>query len=106
MTPGPLADELYQLVLAAIESAWEEGSPVAGSVPDRRAAIARQALRRWFSAGRRGVEADRRVEDLSSGLVAAFELKPGLVGPLARDYAYLAARIAEALQGGPGSRSG
>ena len=87
----------YGLVLAAIDAAWEAGCPIAGSDPARRTAIARRAVRRWNSASRRGVTADRRIADLSRGLIAAFETTPELLGPLARDYEYLATRIAAAL---------
>lgn len=84
-------------MLAAVAAAWEAGCPVAGSDPARHAAIARRAVRRWRSGSRRGVPADGRVADLARGLIAAFEPDPGLVGPLARDYEYLATQIATAL---------
>lgn len=46
-----------------------------------------------------GVAPDRRVADLADGLIAAFEPDPALVGPLTRDYEYLATRIALAFEG-------
>lgn len=94
------SDEVaFHRALQAVEAAWEAGSPVAGSDPTRQAAIARRAVRRWNSAPRRRVAADRRVADLTDGLIAVFGPKPELVGPLARDYEYLAGQIAAALRG-------
>ena len=93
------ADAAYRQALVAVVEAWEAGSPVVGSDPARRAEIARRALRRWNSAPRRGMAADRRVADLARGLIEAFEPDLALVGPLARDYEYLAARIATAFEG-------
>jgi hypothetical protein len=96
---NPLADEEFRVVIAAIEAAWEAGCPVAGSEPARQAEIARRAIRRWGSAPRRGVNPAQRVGDLAKGLIAAFEPEARLVGPLARDYEYLASVIAGALCG-------
>lgn len=96
---NPPADDTFRVVLTAVEAAWEAGCPVAGSEPGRRAEIARRAVRRWRSANRRGASPQHRVEDLAIGLIAAFESEPKAVGPLARDYDYLAAQIAAALQG-------
>jgi len=99
MTMNLGAEVAFRIALAAVEAAWEAGCPDAGSDPARRAAVARRAVRRWGSALRRGVSTGRRVDDLAAGLVAAFEPKPELVGPLPRDYDYLAACIATALHG-------
>jgi hypothetical protein len=95
----PLADEAFRVLVDSIEAAWDDGCPVAGSDPATRAEVARRAIRRWGSATRRGVDPDRLVEDLAVGLITAFEPKPELVGPLARDYDYLATRIATVLRG-------
>lgn len=95
-------DDVIRDVTAAIEAAWEAGCPVAGSDPTIRAKIATRAIRRWRSASRRSVSPDRRVEDLAAGLIAAFEPEIRLVGPLARDYEYLATAIAKALRGRQG----
>ncbi len=83
-------------VVVAISQAWQEGCPVA-SRPDEIALI---AIRRWLSSGRRGLkdsDMDSRVRDLAKGLISQFESDPALVGPLRRDYEYLAGRIAAVL---------
>jgi hypothetical protein len=83
------------MVVAAIAQAWEEGCPVAS----RPEAIAAIAIRRWLSSGRRGLKAsdvEGRIRDLAKGLISQFEPDPALVGPLRRDYEFLAGRIAEA----------
>ena len=94
--PENVSDTLRNEVIAAIARLWEEGCPVA-SRPEEIAAI---ALRRWMSAGRRGVEAsdrEARVRDLTRGVVFHFERDPALVGPLRLDYECVAARVADVL---------
>jgi hypothetical protein len=91
--------ETRSRVVAAIAKAWEEGCPVAGRPED----IAPIAILRWRSSSRRGVKpSDRkgRIRDLAKGLVAHFDFEPTLVGPLSKDYEYLAERVAEALEAG------
>lgn len=76
--------------------AWEDGCPVAR--PDEK--VAATAVRRWQSAKQRGVDVgnvDLRVRDLALGLIASCERDPRLVGPLKRDYEYLARAIATRL---------
>jgi hypothetical protein len=88
-------------VVAAIARAWEEGCTVA-SRPEKIAPI---AIRRWGSSNRRGLKpSDRkgRIRDLAKGLVAHFDFEPTLIGPLSKDYEYLAACVAEALEPGGG----
>ena len=94
--------EKIQAVRDAIEAAWEVGCPVAGMANNTVLAdeTARAAIRRWYSSERRNVKQSdhqARVRDLARGLVQRFEKDPKLVGPLMRDYEYLAARIADAL---------
>ena len=93
--------ETLARVVAAIARAWNEGCPVA-SRPEEIAPI---AIRRWFSSNRRGVKpSDRkgRIRDLAKGLVAHFDFEPTLVGPLSKDYGYLAECVAAALEPGGG----
>ena len=92
--------DLAAEVVAAIAALWEEGCPVA-SDPAETAPI---AIRRWNSSARRGVKAGdfrARTHDLAKGLVYHFERDPKLVGPLWRDYEYLADRIASVFQSRP-----
>ena len=95
----PPSDEALRLVLAADEAVWEAGCPVAGGSEIQWTEVARRAIRRWRSGSRRHVSQDGRIDDLATGLIAAFEPNLRLVGPLVRDYEYLAARIAAALEG-------
>jgi hypothetical protein len=93
--------ETLARVVAAIARASDEGCPVA-SRPEE---IAPVAIRRWGSSSRRGLKpSDRqgRIRDLAKGLVAHFDFEPTLVGPLRKDYEYLAACVAEALEPGGG----
>ena len=81
-------------VVAAIEAAWLDGSPIGDT------ALADIALRRWRSSKRRGVKQSdhsARVRDLAKGLAAFHYDDPGMVGPLIRDYEYVAEKIADAL---------
>ena len=93
--------EILARVVAAIRRASNEGCPVA-SRPEEIAPI---AIQRWGSSSRRGVKpSDRRgrIRDLARGLVAHFDFEPTLVGPLSKDYEYLAECVAEALEPGGG----
>jgi hypothetical protein len=84
-------------VVAAIARARDEGCPMA-SRPEEIAPI---AIQRWCSSSRRGLKpSDRkgRIRDLARGLVAHFDFEPTLVGPLQKDYEYLAECVAEALE--------
>jgi hypothetical protein len=95
-------ERLLEVVIKAVASAWEHGCPVAGHAAETQAEIARRAVRRWRSSARRGIsQEDRadRLRDLAEGLVAEFEPDPCLVGPLRRDYEYLAATIAAVMPG-------
>jgi hypothetical protein len=87
----------HHLVLA-LESAWSQGSPVAGSDSTQRAEIVATAVRRIQSFSRRGVpdsDLSRQVVDLAKGLATQFEAKPELVGPLIKDYEHIARLLLE-----------
>lgn len=84
------------LIHATIRAAWEEGCPVANAD-----VLAPAVRRRWSSSASRGVDQcdrDARVRDLATGLIEAQESDPRRVGPLKRDYEWLAAEIAGAIQ--------
>jgi hypothetical protein len=88
-------------VVAAIARARSEGCPVT----HRPEEIAPIAIQRWSSSTRRGLKpSDRkgRIRDLARGLVAHFDFEPTLVGPLSKDYEYLAECVADALEPGGG----
>jgi hypothetical protein len=91
-----------------VASAWEEGCPVAGSTPEKQTADAAVCLRRLRSLARRGVDSDDRpkvVRDLALGMVAADEQDLRSIGPLIRDYEWLAERVLDAIElNGPEGR--
>jgi hypothetical protein len=96
----PIAVETLAAVIAAIEAAQRAGCPVASWNPSIVEETARVAIRRWRSSARRGVDQSdhqARIRDLTKAFVAHFERDPKLVGPLLRDYEYLAAETAKAL---------
>lgn len=83
-------------VLNVLVRAWDAGCPVAKPSPE----FSRAAVRRYRSSANRGVGlADRpaRLRDLAKGLVAYHDGTPSSVGPLMRDYEYLADLILAAL---------
>lgn len=92
----PITAAVRGRVVAAIAAAWEAGCPVAGSRAENQAAIADRCLRRFGSMPRRGIAATDRAgqfRDLARGLVEAADQDPKLVGPLIRDYEWLAERV-------------
>ncbi len=96
--PGPATDREsdYDLVLATVQAAWEDGCPVASDP----AGTATTALRRIASARRRlrgAPDREQRIEDLAKGLRDHFEANPKVTGPLMADYRYLATKIVDAL---------
>jgi hypothetical protein len=102
MADDDVSAETLARVVAAIARARDEGCPVASRRPEE---IAPVAIRRWYSSNRRGLKpSDRkgRIRDLAKGLVAHFDFEPTLIGPLRKDYEYLAGCVAEALEPGRG----
>ena len=97
MSKLPKVDpHVVALATAAIKTAWDAGCPVAHAHEQ----IAPIAIRRWRTSERRGIDQDdynARFRDLAKGLVAQFERRPELVGPLIVDYEYLASEIAKVL---------
>ena len=97
---APIDDATLRAVAGALYAAWESGCPVAPQSPRTAEGLARIAIRRWRSARRRGVdESDRaaRTRDLVKGMVERSGGDPKLLGPLVRDYAYLAGEVAKVL---------
>ena len=83
------------VVSRAIAELWEAGCPVARDSKK----LATIAVRRWRSVTRRAHNASisARIEDLVKGLIEQCEPDPRLVGPLRRDYEYLAEQISPLL---------
>ena len=86
-------------VVAAIQSAWEDGCPVAGVTNADQEQLAQIALRRWNSFARRHKKGgeEEQTEDLAKGLRDTYEADRELVGPLMTDYRHLASVIAGVL---------
>ena len=87
--------------MAALTRAFDDGSPVSGQYLERRRDIAVAALRRIRSFRRRRVPNDDRsscIRDLAKGLVDYLEAKSDLVGPLMKDYQFVATRLLDAYQ--------
>jgi hypothetical protein len=96
----PIPDAVRRRAVAAVAAAWEAGCPVADWRPEGQAAIADVCLRRYGSLARRGVAAGDQagqIRDLACGLVAASGQACGLVGPLIRDYEWLAEQVLAAI---------
>ena len=96
----PIPEGVRRRAVAAVAAAWESGCPVADWRPEQQAAIAAICLRRYGSLARRGVGAGDRagqVRDLARGLVEASGQDRGLVGPLIRDYEWLAEQVLTAI---------
>lgn len=94
-------DRMLEILETRLAAAWEEGSPVAGYSPEDRQKTAAIALRRWKSSARRGISNDdipAKIHDLAKGLIEAFEPDLKLVGPLKRDYEWLAQELAAILR--------
>jgi hypothetical protein len=96
----PVPEEVRRRAIAAVAAAWASGCPVADRRPDGQAAIADVCLRRFGSIARRGVEAGDRdgiVHDIAVGLTEALGPGERMVGPLIRDYEWLAAQVLAAI---------
>jgi len=94
-------DAALTALVESLTCAFQDGSPVAGQSLDRRREIALAALRRIRSFRRRRVPINDRshcVRDLAKGLVDHLEDEPGLVGPLMKDYQFIASGLLDAYQ--------
>jgi hypothetical protein len=99
-------DEVLTALVAALTRAFDDGSPVSGQSLERRREIAVAALRRIRSFRRRSVPIDDRpscVRDLAKGLIDYLEARSDLVGPLMKDYQFVASRLLDAYQKAGGS---
>ena len=93
--------EVLTALVASLTRAFDDGSPVAGQSFYRRREIAVAALRRIRSFKRRRVLIDdlpHCIQDLAKGLADYLEAAPNLVGPLIKDYQFLASRLLDAYQ--------
>jgi len=96
----PISESLRNRAVAAVAAAWESGCPVAGSQPEQQAAIADVCLRRHASLNRRGVPLSDRpaqIRDLARGMVQASGQTARAIGPLMRDYEWLAEKVLAAI---------
>ena len=94
-------DEVLTALVAALTRAFDDGSPVAGQSLEQRREIAVAALRRIRSLPRRTVSIDDRthcVHDLAKGLADCLEADARLVGPLMKDYQFVASGLLDAYQ--------
>jgi hypothetical protein len=92
-------DQVLTALVASLTCAFHDGSPVAGESLDRRQEIAVAALRRIRSFQRRKVPIDDRsycVRDLAGSLVDYLEDERDLVGPLMKDYQFIASELLDA----------
>jgi len=99
-------DEVLTALVAALTRAFDDGSPVAGQSVERRREIAVAALRRIRLFQRRSVLIDDRphcVHDLAKGLADYLEAESNLVGPLMKDYQFVARGLLDAYQIAGGS---
>lgn len=92
--------------VAALTHAFNDGSPVVSDSLELRREIAVTALRRIRSFHRRGVAINDRphcIRDLAKGLANHLEAEPNLVGPLIKDYQFIASGLLDAYEevGGP-----
>ncbi len=96
----PIPEAVRLRLIAAVAAAWEAGCPVADWRPEGQAAIADVCLRRFSSLARRGVSASDRagqVRDLARRLVDVSGQDRKLVGPLIRDFEWLAEQVLAAI---------
>ena len=96
----PISEVVRQRAIVAVATGWELGCPVAGSRTDGQAALADVCLRRYFSLDRRGVaKSDRneQIHDLAMGMVEASGQTLRQVGPLIREYEWLAEQVLTAI---------
>lgn len=93
---------LESRLIAKLQWASSDGSPVVGWTEEAWAETAALARRRWFSFDRRHKHKpdthENRVEDLARALCDRFELGGfKLAGPVISDYRWLAEQLAEVL---------
>ncbi|QJW93764.1 hypothetical protein [Frigoriglobus tundricola] len=96
----PVPEVVRRRAVGAVATAWEAGCPVADWRPQGQAAIAETCLRRYGSLARRGVAAGDRtgaIRDLARGLIEASGRERNRVGPLIRDYEWLAEQVLSAI---------
>jgi hypothetical protein len=91
-------DPILKQVIQAIETAKDDGCPIGYETE----AVAKIALRRYRSQGRRRVKDNRpaKMQDLSKGIIEHFDDRR-LVGPGKTDYLYIAGAIIDVLESLP-----
>lgn len=94
-----------EAIRTAIEECRRIGSPVASGDLDRTAQLALRRLKSFERRAKKSHGRLARIEDLNKGLIQSLARDPKLVGPLEKDYRFLAESIYESWAEAPWIRA-